>query len=107
MTKYVWSITKNLFEWTPSGINYTSEYMMDYVNSIFLGKRDPNLRDDQRSPLWNIEEGFDTPEHFAALLAKCFGWNVTLEEAPDEFRKWHDKNAEPYFIEECGGPGDN
>lgn len=60
------------------------------------------MTEDQRSPMWSMEEGFDTPEKFAVLLAKCFGWDINLIQAPAEFTKWHEENSEPYFIYDCG-----
>lgn len=103
MPKYIWKIAKELFEWTPNGVNYTNESLMKHVNAVFLGTRKSNLKDDQRSPMWDMEDGFDTPEKFAVLLAKSFGWNISLKVAPGSFEKWHRKNAEPYYINDCTG----
>lgn len=102
MKKYIWSIASSLFEWTPEGVNYSNQRFMDHVNNVFLNPDYPKLRDYHRSPMWGMEDGFDTPEKFAVLLAKSFGRNISLEESPDDFREWHKKNAAPYHYYDCG-----
>lgn len=102
MTKYVWTIAKAAFEWTPTGINYSDEELMNYVNDVYFEGKDSWVDELNRSPMWELENGFDTPEHFAALLSRCFGINIQLRQAPKKFTKWFNQNIAPYHPYDCG-----